>query len=421
MSIHILIGYVANMLRHMNEMGLSRINLDLNYSVQNEKYLVRELVIICRGQSLPQDFNPEAYLAECHRPYYRVNKLQNKIIITPLNYITFFDFQRETFHSLKLRLFDISTPIFLNDLQVNTNTQGIQWSFQDEYAYYLVNNVFDQDPQQLSDKRQHYFKELDYYLDKLVICNGINRPDILDVKVYGFSGLVVPKNSLLVKQDNLINKKECPRWLQINSKLSCTLLKRINSWQRGSIHPVLNRINRTILLNELTSLQLNSHQLLAVMDAPLFNTNHGTKLNMLNLLKSDKVNFFLDESKWGNRNSKELNYSVNCAEFFSNLSGNSCRHFIRLLNSPQHQTVIFLELVEKYFNTIAGCYKYKTVFSEEATKHLEHQRSVFQKNTKLSSRVTWVFHCKEIELIYEFSCNGLCKVSKKTKSLELAA
>lgn len=417
MSIHILIGYVANTLRHINTLGFSRINLNLNYSVHNGKNIVSDLVIDCLGNDLPDDFHPAKYLPLCYLPYYQINQSENKISIIPRKTISFINAKQEVIHNLKLRLFDISTPMFINDIQLNADLKDINWTFQDENAYYLVNSVFDQCLQPASDKRQHYIKELDLHLSNLVICNGVNRSDILDITIYGFSGIVVPKFPLPVNKDNLIDKNASPRWQRIHSKLCSALLKRINSWQRGTNHPVLSRVNRTILFNELTPLQLTSYQLLAVMDAPLFTTANGTKLNMLNLLKPFKVHFHLDKTKWSKRNKSDISYLINCAEFFGNLSSNKNRHFVRLLNSPQHQVAIFLELIEKYFNTISGCYKYKTAFSKETQKHLEQQRIAFQRNMQLSSRVQWVFHFDNTEVIYEFGFNGL----SKAKSVDIAA
>lgn len=417
MSIHILIGYVANTLRHINTLSVSRINLNLNYSVHSGKNIVSDLVIDCLGSNLPDDFNPEKYFPSCYLPYYQINQSENKIIITPQKTISFINLQQEVIHNFKLRLFDISTPIFINDLQLNTDLENINWTFQDESAYYLINSVFDQCSQPVADKRQHYIKELDYHLDRLVICNGVNRPDILDITVYGFSGIVVPKHPLLVNQDNLINKNSSPQWQKIHSKLCSSLLKRINSWQRGLSHPVLSRINQTILFNEFTPLQLTSYQLLAIMDAPLFSTANGTKLNMLNLLKPYRINFYLDDTTWQQRNQSDINYRVDCAEFFGNLSTTQKCHLVRLLNSPQHQAAIFLELMEKYFNTISGCYRYKTILTEETLKHLELQRIAFHKNIQLSSKVQWVFHFNNTQVIYEFGLNGL----NKAKSLGQAA
>lgn len=418
MSIHILIGYVANMMRHINERGLDRINLNLDYFVHNEKYAIRQLEIHYPSGNFPRDFSPEKFISDFNLPHYSIKKTQNKISIAPIHTITFFDFNQEVLHSLKLRLFDIQTKIYLNDLLVSTDTNGVKWTYEDENAYYLVSSVFDQSSHNVKDKRQHYFKELNYHLDKLVICNGPNRPDILDISVYGYSGIVVPKTTLLVKNDNLLNKLECPIWQSINSRLSSVVLKSINSWQRKNSHSILCRINKTILFNELTPMQLTSYQLLAVMDAPLFSLVNGAKINLLNLLKVPKVNFYLDGTAWDTRNENEVNYSIRCADFFGDATSNKNKYFVRLLNSPHHQTLIFLELLEKYINTISGCYKYKTAFSKDALAHLDVQRKAFQKNIKLAHKVKWIFHTKDGDVIYEFGNNGLHKLSKK---IELAA
>ena len=416
MSIHILIEYVANALRYINTMGFTRINLNLNYSANNQKIIVSDLVIDCLGSDLPDDFHPAKYLPSCYLPYYKINHSENRISIVPRKTVYFANIEQEVIHSIKLRLLDISTPIFINDIQLNSDLKDINWTFQDENAYYLLNSVFDQSSQPLLDKSQHYIKQLDLHLSNLVICNGVNRSDILDIRLYGVSGIVVPKFPLPVNKDNLIDKQASPRWQHIHSKLCSTLLKRINSWQRGTVHPVLSRINRTILFNELTPLQLTPYQLLALMDAPLFITANGKKLNMLNLLKPYRVHFHLDKNKWSKRKKSDISYLINCAEFFGNLSSNKNRHFVHLLNSPQHQVAIFLELIEKYFNTISGYYNYKTVFSKDTQKYLEQQRSVFQRYMQLSSRVVWVFHFNNTEVIYEFGFNGL----SKAKSVDIA-
>lgn len=421
MSIHIFVGYATTILRQLDQYDLDQIKIGINCSYEGHKQFVTGATIELNENKLPADFNPVQFISVYSLQLFNMERLNNKILINFHEKLPIFSFEHQVIQNFHLNLINIQTPIFVNEIQVNTDIKNIEWTHEDKQAYYLLSTVFNQISNVQQDKTYHHFNQLSFPLNKLVVCNGYNRPDILNMNQYGVSGIVVAKEPLAVKAGLEINKLQCPVWQKINSKLSTITLKKINSWFKCSRYPHKNLINRALLFNEYSPLQLTTTHIKAIVEAPLFVDAVGTRLNLLKLFSSKQVHFYFNESSWAERDHGVNNHLIDSTTFFGQIKSKGKHNYVaRLLASEKHSATIFIELIDKYINTVSGNFKYRKELPMEMNKHLQSIRQAFLEATRYTKKITWVFHLSDGAIKYELSTNGFRKQSVVQTSAKAA-